>query len=310
MNSASHRHLLRFTARAAGRGSAFSLIEVMSAVAMLAVIIIGLVAMFGQVRRAFTTSQTQADYLDAGRAAADIIGRDIEQAIPSYFSNAPNFYTDVSLGYTPLIQTLPNGVDKFTNILNEFYFLTRYNRSWNGVGYRVVLADSSRMVGTLYRYYAPNIYIAQTNTASTPATPLTLDLRSQPAIFTNFYAMDPTASTNRIIDGVVDLRIRLFDPNGVQLAYIPPVVTNVPRNTLLATNSLTGDVMYSLFTSNALPATVEVELGVLESRTYQNYLAVTNNAAAAQAFLQNHSAQVHIFRQRIPLRNVDTSAYP
>jgi hypothetical protein len=31
---------------------------------------------------------------------------------------------------------------------------------------------------------------------------------------------------------------------------------------------------------------------------------------AARTYLSNHVAQVHIFRQRIPVRNVDPSVYP
>jgi hypothetical protein len=283
---------------------AFSLIEVMASVAILTVIILGLVAMFGQTRRAFTSSLTQVDVLEAGRAAADIVGRDVEQAVPGYYTNGPNFFVDTPVNYVPLVQTLPNGVDTITNKINEVYFLTRYNQTWNGVGYQVVFNDASRMVGTLYRYYAPNIYVPITNQAV--AVP-SLDLRNQAAVFTNHavFPMDPSISTNRIIDGVVDFRVRVFDPKGLTLS-----TNNIPRNCLLQTNIPSGDISYCRFTSNALPAFVELELGVLESRTYENYRALTNNAAAAQTFLQNHAAQVHVFRQRIPLRGVDPSAYP
>lgn len=284
----------------AGR-RAFSLIEVMASVAMLTVIILGLVAMFGQTRKAFTVGLNQVDYLESGRAVADIMARDLEQITPSYVSNTPNFFLDTPLGYTvPLVQT--NALDSFTNNISEFYFLTRYNQTWNGIGYKVVFSDVGRQIGALYRYYAPNIYISYTNNQTTPSG---LDLRNQAGIFTNFYAMDPSATTNRIIDGVVNLRIRLFDPHGA-----PLMAGNIPYNTRVLTNTFSGEYVYGLFTSNALPAFVEVELGVLETRTFENYRAFTNNAAAAQEFLRKHAAQVHVFRQRIPLRNVDPLAYP
>src|SRR5450631_107530 len=62
---------------------AFTLVEIMVTVALLAVIILGLVAMFNQTRRAFTSSLTQVDVLESGRAAADLVGREMEQMAAS-----------------------------------------------------------------------------------------------------------------------------------------------------------------------------------------------------------------------------------
>ena len=65
-----------------GRGiasQAFSLIEILVTVAILSVIILGLVAMFNQTRRAFTSSMTQVDVLESGRSAADLLSRELEQ---------------------------------------------------------------------------------------------------------------------------------------------------------------------------------------------------------------------------------------
>jgi hypothetical protein len=59
--------------------------------------------------------------------------------------------------------------------------------------------------------------------------------------------------------------------------------------------------------SNTVPASVEVELGVLEDRTLQR--AESLSGAVQTAYLWNHAGQVHIFRQRAWIRNVDPSAY-
>ncbi len=294
---------------AAGPGlRAFSLIEVMASVAMLTVIIIGLVTMFGQTRRAFTVGLTQVDYLEAGRGAADLVARDLVQATPGYYANSPNFYVDLPRGFISLVQALPIPTDTFTNWINEIYFLTKYNQTWNGVGYQVVLSDGSGMIGTLYRYSAPNVTITNSLT-------LSLNLSNQAAVFTNhalFLPMDPSITTNRIIDGVVDFRVRLFNPNGQLLwpGNPPQIRGNLPTNSVLYTNISTGDIQFGSFTSNALPAYVEVELGVLEGRTYEHYRALTNNLPAAQNYLAAHAAQVHVFRQRVALRNFDPTAYP
>jgi hypothetical protein len=59
-----------------------------------------------------------------------------------------------------------------------------------------------------------------------------------------------------------------------------------------------------------VPAYLEVELGVLDSQTYQRFKGLDASAPASQVqFLSNRVAQVHVFRQRIPIHNVDTTAY-
>src|SRR5205807_126156 len=62
---------------------AFSLIEILVVVALLTVIILGLLAMFHQVQKAFRESMTQVDVLEAGRATLDKLGRELSEAIPS-----------------------------------------------------------------------------------------------------------------------------------------------------------------------------------------------------------------------------------
>ena len=59
--------------------------------------------------------------------------------------------------------------------------------------------------------------------------------------------------------------------------------------------------------SNTVPASVEVELGVLEDTTLQR--AEGLSGAAQMNYLSNHVGQVHLFRQRVVIRNVDPTAY-
>jgi hypothetical protein len=49
-------------------------------------------------------------------------------------------------------------------------------------------------------------------------------------------------------------------------------------------------------------------MGVLEDRTLQHAESLLT-AADQMNYLSNHVGQVHIFRQRIPIRNVDPTAY-
>ena len=68
--------------------------------------------------------------------------------------------------------------------------------------------------------------------------------------------------------------------------------------------------------SNTLPASVEIELGVLEDRTLQRAgsLGIAGQPPSPSVpiqwqYLQNQAGKVHVFRQRVTIPNVDPSAY-
>ena len=60
---------------------------------------------------------------------------------------------------------------------------------------------------------------------------------------------------------------------------------------------------------NAVPAYVDLELGILETRTFERFRSRADNSAAARDFLQQQAGRVHVFRQRVPVRGVDTTVY-
>jgi Asp/Glu/hydantoin racemase len=80
------------------------------------------------------------------------------------------------------------------------------------------------------------------------------------------------------------------------------------KNTTAYWNAATPNIVDSYFLSNAVPAYVEVELGVLEPQILERYRSI-GVPAAQRAYLEQHVAQVHLFRQRVAVRNVDFSAY-
>ena len=59
---------------------------------------------------------------------------------------------------------------------------------------------------------------------------------------------------------------------------------------------------------NAVPAVVEFEIGILEQQTYQHYKSIPTAAAQAN-YLEGQAGRVHLFRQRVAVRNVDATAY-
>ena len=281
------------------RGRGFSLIEIMVTVTLLAVIILGLVTMFNQTQRAFTTSLNQVDVLEGGRTACDMIARELEQNIPSYYSLVYNFDVIPPVN-TPVLShnyvwPLVNPPDVRTNVMERLYFLTRYNQQWNAVGFALDLSSVTNGVGTLYRYNATNVAAS--------------NLFSQLNNFVLAASISPLSTNtnfNRIIDGVVNFRIRTFGTNGGLLFN----TTNAASTFKVFTNSISGNESLYQFQNNAVPAYVEVELGILETRTLERYRSYSNSPALALNYLTNHAAQVHIFRQRVPIRAVDAAAYP
>jgi len=301
-------------------GRAFSLIEIMVTVGLLTFIILGLLLMFNQTQRAFRTGMTQTDVLEAGRATMDMLARELEQMTPSDFPDrllvsgiryrATNFFAEPSPIFDwkdPLIQELPGNSISRTNLIQRFFFLSKVNQDWLGTGYEVIPDDANGCVGALYRYGGMNY----------PRNGI-ITLSEQ-------FLNAPVTNMNKIADGIVHLRVRSFAKNGYLVttnlftrtnATFPVKAagpwTNISNT--LAFNSVparAADLHQAAcyFMSNAVPGYVEVELGILEPQTLQKYRSIPIRAAARQ-YLSNHVAQVHIFRQRVPVRNIDLSAYP
>ena len=213
-------------------------------------------------------------------------------------NGAVNFYVTNNLGYTPLVQSLPGSVSgsQRTNVLENFFILTRQNRTWTGVGY--VVDTTSQPANSLYRFSMSTNVMAQ----NVPAM-----------LYTNFYYSNVvnhafTTNMSHLMDGVVNLRVRAYDTNGYWMTntteiYGGQFVTN--RNVWFSAPAW-GEVGFFMF-SNTVPASVEVELGVLEDRTLQR--AESLSGVAQLNYLSGHAGQVHIFRQRAWIRNIDPSAY-
>jgi len=262
-----------FAIRPAWKNRGFSLIEIMVAVAILGVIIVGLLAMFYQTQRAFRTGLTQVDILESGRAAMQLIREDLQEAAYSEEALTTNF--QVSLSY-PSLPPLPlpgyDGADPAntaTIMAQDVSFLRRNNDEWTGESLRVV--DAGGGVGTLYRLLVltNRYYIG----------PLSDFVRSS-AFSTNFM---------RVADGIVHFRVQPFDSKGLMITNPVPGFWVQP----------TG----YLFASNSLPAFVDIELGVLEPKSVEQFRSRTNNAAKAQEYLLRQAPRIHFFKQRVTLRN-------
>jgi len=251
-------------------------------------------------------------------------------------------------GLPPFLQGQPSQLR--TNYLQPFFFLSHPNQAWPdkawvGTGYYVVPDVPSVGVGTLYRYTATNVVPAlPPPSLLNILSPSCFLTTYYPGSFVNALiglridtspvlgaAPAPVSMVTRIAQGVVHLSARPFatngfpigsslnpltygytafwassNYNGLPVTYAQPIIE--ASNHL---NRACPDRYDSCwFLSNAMPAYVELELGILESQTYQRYQGIVSaNPQAGALFLSNHAAQVHLFRQRVPIHNVDPSAY-
>ena len=274
---------------------------------LLSVIMLGLLMMFNQTERVFRSSMTQVDVLESGRVAARLLARELEQITPCYQTNR-NFFSGLLPGQ-PLVMPLPgNNSAGRTNLLEDVFLLTRENLTWTGIGYFVrvetnnvlrfpvepVYGNQQVLGGQLYRF-------EESLPVSDAAAPYQLY-----SDFFNVQARNGALATNsattaRVADGVVHFKVRAYDPNGVWL-------TRSTNNILVVSNALVSDISLYQFRSNAVPASVEFELGLLEDRVWERYKSLPV-ATARYNYLTNQVGRVHVFRQRVAVRCVDPSAY-
>jgi prepilin-type N-terminal cleavage/methylation domain-containing protein len=280
--------------------AAFTLIEVMVVVVLLSLIVLALMAVFNSTQAAFRASVTQADVLESGRATMDLMTADLRAMAPSRgvgysTASAVNFYANTNFNERPLIQPMVGGSSTRTNVLENFFILSRQNQTWTGVGYAVNTSSSSPLY-PLYRF---------SMSANVAFNPLLL--------YSNFNnALGSGAWTNmsHLMDGVVALTVRPYDVNGGLMTNDVTYsggqyVTNENVFYFLPALGQVGFVMFS----NTLPASVEIEMGVLEDRTLQRAESLSGSYQAQSNYLAGSAGAVHVFRQRVAIPNVDPAAY-
>jgi type II secretory pathway pseudopilin PulG len=309
--------------RSLGEGG-FSLVELLVTMTLLTLIVLALMAVFSSTQQAFRSSVTQTDMLEGSRAAMDLMTRDLRGMTPSdgvsnvvfypalnYSDHdAVNFFATnnsyPSLPYAPLVQPLPGTSLRRTNLLEYFFVLGRENTDWTGVGY-VVNSGSSRPLYPLYRYYS------HTNINVNPVV-----------LYWNFLHLINYAqwtNLSHVMDGVVHLTVDAYNASGYQMTNTVQFygenggirITN--RNVWFSPPEW-GQVGFAFYT-NAVPAAVELELGVLEDRVLQRAesLGVPNqspgpaNAPAQWNYMQSQSGHLYLFHQRVSIPNVDPAAY-
>ncbi len=276
------------------RQSGLTLVEIMVASSLLLVILVSLMMMFNQTQRAFRIGLRQNDVMESGRAALDMIAREVEQMSAAYRPGIPNAQVKLhspSPAFPPFQFDSPDGTTQ-TEYLQSFFFL-KYDGNWNALGYRVLHSTvhtqsldqvDNILVGALYNFQTnfPEIYTNE-HLDTFHGVPLN---------------MINDKTMRRIVDGVVHFKISFYDQRGM------PFTNNIDLGWAV-TNHLTVAGMTNVDLSGAaLPAVVDLELGILEPQALQQVrpLIADGNYTGVRNYLSNHCGKIHIFRRQIPIR--------
>lgn len=260
-----------------------TLIEIMVAVTLLAVIMTGLFAAFITAQRALTYASSQTDVLEGGRSTSSLIVRGLQELAASQQEGAVNTWATTPAGGLTMPRT--DGSLQ-TNILQDFFFLTRQNDLWTGVGYFITVRTSgvgsqSEGMGSLYRYV--------NHATNTPG----LDLRG---LYGDFLinGVPDNPNSGHVADGIVHLAVKAFDARG------EPFVPADSTNNITIWDNAPG--WGFAFTNQMLPAFIDLELGMVDPKVYRQFAAMAA-PIARRDYLLKQVGKVYLFRQRIPILN-------
>jgi hypothetical protein len=110
----------------------------------------------------------------------------------------------------------------------------------------------------------------------------------------------PLSNYQYVAEGLVHFRVSAYDTNGLPMVFDSPIyLTNGYPDVLMTNDPGTLETRYA-FTNAAVPAYVEVEMGVLEPRIVERMQSMSG--LVAYQYFTNHVGSLHLFRQRIPIR--------
>ena len=226
---------------------------------------------------------------------------------------------------TPWTQPLlPTNVVRI-NYLQDVFWTSQFNKECSAIGYRILpytnflgtfmVNAGNVQIGMLYRFeYSTNV--ATVNNGITN-------------LFDSFCWQANTNSPQRfqrITDGIVHFRVTAYDSSGLPMTNAVPGTTfPMPdgRPLRYGREAINFQEEYSTtpyevglhkypapvpreitqcYFTNALPAFVEVELGVLEPQIVERWKSMPNPQMAS-SYLARQTGKLRLFQQRIPIRS-------
>ncbi len=288
---------------------AFSLIEVMVAVSLLSFIIVGLLAMFFQVQRAFRAGTAQADIMEGGRATMGLIVRDLQEMTACQLVTVANCVikpstrvdgSPLNAMVNPTYQDIPTG-SRRTNWFQDLRFMSRVNDKWMATSYRVVFGENG--VGALYRLMEETNRMTLFDQSSNTVWNLNLLSTAPFGATVPFYGA-VSNYYHRLVDGVVSFDVRAFDTNGLAFPDIDPRNLPANPNTRWSPNIRVDNAgSFFEFSNDEVPAYVDIELAILEPSTLAKFRGREDiSQAQALEYLQRQIGRTHVFRQRVAIR--------
>lgn len=267
----------------------FTLVEILTALAITTVIVVALVSMFNTSTKALLAANRMTDIWEDSRAAFGLLRSDISQATVGGRTNRVNLYAGGGV-----VASMTNQfVGSIDTRLQEIYILSNDGGPWGATVYRVVRETANAGVGTLYRFQTN---YASHSVASGDVLPIDVPVNNLSHPLRAAYDSSLDASLNqfkKLADGVVNLRLVAFATDGrayTNTATLSPAPTD---------HEVYPD--YMTFWGQALPAFVDLELFVLEPDRIEEFRAQAGDIAKRN-YLERHVGNIQIFRTRIPIR--------
>ncbi len=315
---------------------AFTILELLVAVSVMTLVIYVLYALFNQTQSALRKNASQVDVNEGGRAAMEMIVRELSQMqVSGYpaitnsqtqliYSGSKSFFSRVTPGNTALLlayqsdaltsegdqEDLDQGFR--TNIIEDFTFTSRDDSGFVVTSYRVVGATNG--IGTLSRCRTNGtLRVSLPNQALISKTDIFNRLFFDPIVNADSVAFEP------IVDGVIHLRITAHDQLGRPLGHGSLFYDPLGLN--LARLDLAGKPLFPVATDRhidgilmqdregqsraefhgALPDYFDLEMAVLEPQILKQIRALPK--ALRANFLGQQIGKVTLFRQRVPIRH-------
>jgi prepilin-type N-terminal cleavage/methylation domain-containing protein len=262
-------HGATLRARAQNGRAAFTLIELLTSIAILLILVGMLTATFNAASTAWRSGEREVERFQQARATLDLLTRDLTQSLVS--SNVPFYATSNSLAFVAAVNYDTNSVDLAEVI---------YRLDTNGPPYK------------LYRRFTGS------GTLSGAGTPINNDKWD---FYSNLVGWPTTYdSFDAICDNVIRFSVRCYYTNGNATASYwnstqTPLVWNEPGVGVLI--SPAGDGMMT----NMPPAFVDVRLAVVDSKT-ANLMRSLAGSPAALANVTNQATRTFPLFIKIPQR--------
>ncbi len=273
------------------RFSGYSLIEIMVAMSLLTVIVVGLLTTLSQTQKALKLSGSQTDTLESGRAFMALISRELQEIAetPGTASNTFRFYS-VRRG-DPLMQDIEGlGRDARENRLYGFAFLQKAAAAnqWKWISYEFDKKDLSeqRGVADLYRSETNVVYWALTNSGGLTDYQHLRRINGFNSARNNY----ESNYFRKVLPGLAHLSFRAYDTNG----FVIPEWDRDQLSGYAFTNALPA------VRSHATVEAIEIELGILDPDVYRRVKSLPDSAAVL-SYLKDRAGNVQVFRQRIKI---------